>query len=83
MDYFDPFADPAARARLERCRTRFLLVSFDTDWRFPTSHSVAIAERLDDAGADVQLSEIASPHGHDSFLLDLDEYHRTIRAFLA
>jgi len=83
MDYFDPFADPAACARLERCRTRFLLVSFDTDWRFPTSHSVAIAERLEDAGADVQLSEIASPHGHDSFLLDLDEYHRTIRAFLA
>ena len=41
MDYFDPFADAeAARgAAARRCDTRFLVVSFDTDWRFATEHS--------------------------------------------
>jgi homoserine O-acetyltransferase len=83
MDYFDPFADEAAaRERLERIRTRFLLVSFDTDWRFPTHHSAAIAERLEGAGTEVELREISSPNGHDSFLLDGAEYHRAIREFL-
>ena len=83
MDYFDPFADPAAtHAQLGRCTTRFLLLSFDTDWRFPTSHSRAIANHLKNAGADVQLHEITSPHGHDSFLLELNDYHQAIHEFL-
>ena len=70
MDYFEPFAAAeAARAKLERASTRTLLVSFDTDWRFPTRHSLEIAHMLESAGAPVQLREIASPHGHDSFLL--------------
>ena len=62
MDYFDPFADAeAARARLQDAGTRTLVVSFDTDWRFPTRHSVEIARMLESAGASVVLREIASP----------------------
>ena len=39
MDYFDPFADEAAAVeRLRGNPTRFLVVSFDTDWRFSTAH---------------------------------------------
>ena len=83
MDYFDPFADPeAARAALSRCSTRFLVVSFDTDWRFPTRHSLEIVRMLESAGTPVTQREIASPHGHDSFLLPVPEYHETLRAFL-
>jgi homoserine O-acetyltransferase len=83
MDYFDPFADAdAARARLQHAETRTLVVSFDTDWRFPTRHSAEIAGMLESAGAPVVRREIASPFGHDSFLLPVPEYHETVRAFL-
>ena len=83
MDYFEPFADPAAAARaLDGCRTRFLVISFDTDWRFATEHSREIVRTLAAHDADVTFREIASPHGHDSFLLPVPEYHRTVAAFL-
>jgi homoserine O-acetyltransferase len=83
MDYFDPFADlPAAIARLKRVRTKFLVVSFDTDWRFDTKHSLDLVRVLQGAQVPVTFREIASPHGHDSFLLEVPEYHRTVAAFL-
>ena len=83
MDYFDPFADPVqTQARLAALRARFLVVSFDTDWRFATEHSLEIVRTLAEAGVPVTFREIASPHGHDSFLLPVPEYHRTVAAFL-
>lgn len=83
MDYFDPFADEAATVlRLREGRTRFLLVSFDTDWRFDTSHSKEIVRVLLAAHRQVSFREIQSPWGHDSFLLRLPEYHRTVAGFL-
>jgi len=83
MDYFDPFADPTrVRERLARCRTRFLVLSFDTDWRFDTSHSKQVVRTLTAHRVPVTFREIASPHGHDSFLLEVPEYHRTVAAYL-
>lgn len=83
MDYFDPFADEAdAVRRLRDCRSRFLLVSFDSDWRFDTSHSKEIVRVLQAAHRPVSFREIPSAWGHDSFLLRIPEYHRTIGAFL-
>jgi homoserine O-acetyltransferase len=84
MDYFDPFADEAAAARRLRSNpTRFLVVSFDTDWRFSTAHSLEIARVLEKAGCDLVREEIASPWGHDSFLLPVPAYHQLVRDFLA
>ena len=84
MDYFDPFADEAAAiARLRDVQTRFLVVSFDTDWRFPTAHSTEIARVLALAGCDVRQEEVASPWGHDSFLLEVPRYHELVAAQLA
>lgn len=83
MDYFEPFADElAAVRRLRECATRFLVISFDTDWRFDTSHSREIVRVLQAAHRDVSFREIGSPWGHDSFLLEVPEYHRTVAAFL-
>lgn len=82
MDYFDPFADPEAAGRAAAYGTRFLVVSFDTDWRFPTPHSAWMHEQLCLAGAHSRHVELASPWGHDSFLLQPPGYHERIAAFL-
>lgn len=72
MDYFDPFADPGLE--LSRVSTRLLAISFDSDWRFGSEHSRHLVERLADGGVDARHVEVASPWGHDSFLLELDAY---------
>lgn len=81
MDYFEPFAehDPAAVAA---AGTRVLVLSFDSDWRFATAHSRAIVRHLEAAGVPVSFREIASPWGHDSFLLEVPGYQPTVAAFL-
>ncbi|WP_081684079.1 homoserine O-acetyltransferase MetX [Granulicoccus phenolivorans] len=82
MDYFDPFADPAATAAVARSDSRFLVMSFDSDWRFNTEHSRQIVRTLERAGCAVSFREISSAWGHDSFLLADPIYHATIEAFL-
>jgi homoserine O-acetyltransferase len=84
MDLFDPLAEGSPlRAGLGAVDTEFLIVSFDTDWRFPTAHSAAIAEVLEAGGATVERHEVTSPWGHDSFLMDVPEYLEIVREFLA
>jgi homoserine O-acetyltransferase len=83
MDYFDPFEDmEGAAARLEDMRTRFLVLSFDSDWRFDTAHSREMVRVLAAHRVPVTFREIRSPFGHDSFLLEVPEYHRTVAGFL-
>ena len=88
MDYFDAFADidtacPGdAFAAVQQAGTKSCVLSFDTDWRFDTSHSRRIAHVLERGRLPVTFREIASVWGHDSFLLPIPAYHDTIRAFL-
>ena len=82
MDYFDPFADPAAVQRIAEAASRFLVLSFDSDWRFSTAHSRGIVRALEHGRVPVSFREIRSPWGHDSFLLQPPGYHETIAAFL-
>jgi len=81
MDYFTPFEEEGLD--LAAVDTRFLVVSFDTDWRFGTEHSAHIAAQLALRGVDVRHHDVRSPWGHDSFLLDVPEYERVVRNFLA
>jgi homoserine acetyltransferase len=58
-------------------------VSSNSDWRFSTEHARVMASELRGSGAPVTFQEIASPHGHDSFLFDTPaEYHRTVASYL-
>ncbi len=82
MDYFDPFIRPDATQALSAEQVRTLVLSFDSDWRFSTDHSRRIVQHLERARVPVTFRDIASPWGHDSFLMDLPQYHATIRAFL-
>jgi homoserine O-acetyltransferase len=82
MDYFDPFADAGPRAA-DAPAPRFRLVSFDSDWRFGPAHSAHIARELATRGHDARHETVASPWGHDSFLLEVPAYHQLVRSFLA
>ena len=78
MDYFDPFGEEGVRAPA----TRFQLISFCSDWRFGTEHSVRMAEWLRAHRRSVEHHEVESPWGHDSFLMDVPEYHAFVREFI-
>jgi homoserine O-acetyltransferase len=84
MDYFDLAADYEGDLTnaFRGTRTRFLLVSFTSDWLFPTTESRAVARALNRAGANVSFVEIPSDKGHDAFLLDEPDFHRTLAGFL-
>jgi homoserine O-acetyltransferase len=85
MDYFDLAAehDGNLSAAFAGTRTRFCIISFSSDWLFPTAESRAIARALNRAAANVSFVEIASDKGHDAFLLDEPDFHRTLAGFLA
>ena len=85
MDYFDLAAehDGPLSAAFRGTATRFCVVSFDSDWLFPTAQSRAIARALNQAGANVSFVEIATDKGHDAFLLDEPDFHRTLRGFVS
>jgi len=83
MDYFDPFPDDAtAAAALAPVESDFFVCSFSSDWRFHSSRSKELVRLLLRHRKHVAYQEFASPHGHDSFLLDLPAYKATLKAFL-
>jgi homoserine O-acetyltransferase len=83
LDYFDPaLATGGSLAKsLEPSACKFLVVSFSTDWRFPSPRSREIVKALVDNGRDVSYAEIAAPHGHDAFLLDDAQYHAVVGTY--
>ncbi len=85
MDWFDLAAehDGDLSAAFAGTATRFCLVSFSSDWLFPTAQSRAVARALNRAAANVSFVEIETDRGHDAFLLDEPDFHRTIAGFLA
>jgi homoserine O-acetyltransferase len=85
MDWFDLAAEHGndLSAAFAGTKTRFCLVSFSSDWLFPTAQSRAVARALNRAAANVSFVEIDSDKGHDAFLLDEPDFHRTIAGFLS
>ena len=84
MDYFDLAADYGGRLAnaFLGTKTRFCVVSFTSDWLFPTVENKAVVRALNAAGASVSFVEIETDRGHDAFLLDEPEMFATIRGFL-
>jgi homoserine O-acetyltransferase/O-succinyltransferase len=84
MDYFDLAADYGGvlANAFKGAQTRFCVVSFTSDWLFPTSDSRAIVHALNAGGARVSFAEITTDKGHDAFLLDEPELFAITRGFL-
>ena len=83
LDYFDPARDHGGdlSLALARATSKFLLVSFTTDWRFAPKRSREIVKALLDNRRDVSYAEIDAPHGHDAFLLDDPRYLGLVRSY--
>ena len=84
MDYFDLAAEFGSLAHaFKGSPTRFCVVSFTSDWLFPTSDSRAIVRALNAGAASVSFVEIETDKGHDAFFLDEPQLDRTLRGFFA
>ena len=84
MDYFDVAADHdgVLANAFKNSPVRFCVISFTSDWLFPTAESRAIVHALNAAGARVSFAEIKTDKGHDAFLLDEPELFAIVRGFL-
>jgi homoserine O-acetyltransferase/O-succinyltransferase len=82
MDYYDPFARDNATDAAAAAGVRFLMASFTSDWRFSSLHSRRIVRHLEHAKIPVTYRDLETAGGHDSFLLEIEPYHETIRAYI-
>ena len=84
LDYFDPAAktkDSLPQA-LASATANFLVVSFSSDWRFSPERSREIVRALQSNKINVSYSEIQCDQGHDSFLLEIENYMDVMHAYL-
>ena len=84
MDYFDltkQFNGNLSDA-FKHSKTKFFIISFTSDWLYPTNENREIVIALNAIGADVGFIEITYDKGHDSFLLDVPDFLSAIKNFL-
>ena len=83
-DYFDLADDYGGQLAMafKGSKTRFCVVSFSSDWLYPTSASRAIVHALNAGGASVSFVDIVTDRGHDAFLIDDPEFNATAHGFL-
>jgi len=83
MDYFDlPRQYGSLTQAMAKTKSRFLVISFDSDWLFPPRQSEKIVNALLLANKDVTYCNINCPYGHDSFLIETKVQGRLLRGFL-
>ena len=84
MDYFDLIKQYNGNLSeaFKTSKTKFFIISFTSDWLYPTPENKEIVIALNSAGADVGFIEITSDKGHDSFLLDTPDFLKSVKNFL-
>ena len=84
LDYFDPIKDMSQSLinNLQKSKSKFLIISFTSDWRFPPKRSKEIVKLLLDNKRNVSYSEISADGGHDAFLMGNHDYFDIMRSFI-
>ena len=84
MDYFDLAEEHGGKLAdaFGETSARFCVISFDSDWLYPTAESRHVVHALNAAGAKVSFVELSAPHGHDSFLLEHEQLDRVMKGFI-
>ena len=85
IDYFDLAAeyDGVLANAFRGADTRFCVISFTSDWLYPTAENRAVVRALAAVAANVSFVEVVSDNGHDAFLLDEPDMFETLRGFLS
>ena len=83
LDYYDPTKQNKKRlsAVFKKIKSKFLVISFTSDWRFSPSRSKEIVKSLLDNNINVSYAEISAESGHDAFLMSDDHYHEILNSF--
>ncbi len=83
MDYFDLTGGTGElEDALAPAQCAFQVISFSSDWLYPSYQSQEMVRALQALGRDVSYTEIQADYGHDSFLLDVEEQTEIVRGFL-
>ena len=84
MDYFDLVKqfDGNLSNAFKKTKTKFFIISFTSDWLYPTQENKDIVIALNAIGANVGFVEIDSDKGHDSFLLEVPDFLNALKNFL-
>lgn len=83
MDYFDLTASEGGLTKVfNHTKTRFLVISFSSDWLFTTAESQLLVRSLNAIAAKVSFSEIITDKGHDAFLLDEPDFFASVKGFI-
>ena len=83
MDYFDLTTNGSLSEGFKDVKTKFLVISVDSDWLYPPEQSKEIVMALTANDIDVNYHEIKSPYGHDAFLLEAGQLNYIINGFLS
>ncbi|HML16536.1 MAG TPA: homoserine O-acetyltransferase [Bryobacteraceae bacterium] len=83
MDSFDLTERGTLASLFERVRTRFLVLSFTSDWLYPSYQSQEIVSALRSRNCDVAYCNLTSNYGHDAFLVEVNEQAELVRGFLS
>jgi len=83
LDYYDPTKQNKKRLSevFKKIKSKFLVISFTSDWRFSPSRSKEIVKSLLDNNINVSYAEISAESGHDAFLMSDDHYHEILNSF--
>ncbi len=83
MDYFDLAAGHGSLGEaLGQSKSRFLVISFTSDWLYPSYQSLEVVSGLRGRNKDVAYAELVSTYGHDAFLVEVGEQSRLVAGFL-
>ncbi len=84
IDYYDLLRDYGSLENaFKNVESKFLVISFTSDWLFPTVQAKEIVRALKVNRKHVSFCEIDSPYGHDAFLIRNDEMEKMIADFLS
>ena len=83
LDSFDLTERGSLASLFEKIFTRFLVISFSSDWLYPSYQSQEIVSALRSRNCDVAYCQLEAQYGHDAFFVEVDEQTELIRGFLA
>ena len=84
MDYFDlTNGNNSLSTAFEKVTARFLVLSFTSDWLYPSYQSLEVVRALRSRNCDVAYCELPSNYGHDAFLVAVQEQTELVKGFLA